>query len=205
MIWSLFYRTAQLRQCDHRHIDLSCQRFQRSGNIGNLLLSGIGFSASAHQLQVIDHDNSKIVLQLIFPAFGTKFRNRNSRSIVNNKIGATDDICTFHQLRPVFIFQISGTEILRIHMGFHGKKTVYQLLLGHLQTEDRHGHIFTKCHILGNIQHKSSFSHGRSRRNQYKVGRMHTGGLIIQIYKSGRNSGDGAFQLGSLLNVTDCI
>ena len=90
-------------------------------------------------------------------------------------------------------------------MRFHGKKTIYQLLLGHLQTEDRHGHIFTKRHILSNIQYKCRFSHGRSRRNQYKIGRMHTGGLIIQIYKSGWNSGYRTFQLGSLLNVADCI
>ncbi len=34
---------------------------------------------------------------------------------------------------------------------------------------------------------------------------VHTGSLIIQIHKSGRNSGNSALQLGSLLNITDCI
>ena len=52
------------------------------------------------------------MLKLIFSAFGTKLRNGNSRCIINNKIGATDNIRSFYQLRPVLIFQISGTEIL---------------------------------------------------------------------------------------------
>ena len=145
------------------------------------------------------------MLKLIFSAFGTKLRNGDSRCIINNKIGATDNIRSFYQLRPVLVFQISGTEILGIHVRFHSKKTVYQLLLGHLQTENSHGHIFTKRHILGNIQYKGSFSHGRSSCDQYKIGRVHTGSLIIQIHKSGRNPGNGALQLGSLLNIADCI
>ena len=67
------------------------------------------------------------MLKLIFSAFGTKLRNGDSRCIINNKIGATDNIRSFYQLRPVLIFQISGTEILGIHVRFHSKKTVYSI------------------------------------------------------------------------------
>ena len=38
-----------------------------------------------------------------------------------------------------------------------------------------------------------------------KIRWMHSGSLIIQIHKSGWDSGNGALHLGSLLNIADCI
>lgn len=38
MIRSLFHCPAQLRQRDHRNIQLTCQRLQSAGDIGDLLL-----------------------------------------------------------------------------------------------------------------------------------------------------------------------
>ena len=162
-------------------------------------------SASGHQLKIVDHNNSKVVLQLIFPALGPELGNGNTRRIVNDQVGTADNIGALHQLGPVLILQITGSHVLGIHMGLHGKETVYKLLLGHLKTEYGNGNILAKCHILGNVQNKRCFSHGRTGCDQNQVRGMHSGGLVIQIHKSGRNTSYGPLQLGCLFNVVNCI
>ena len=48
-------------------------------------------------------NDSQIVLQLIFPALGTKLGNRNTRCIIDDQVGSANDICALNQFGPVLI------------------------------------------------------------------------------------------------------
>ena len=91
------------------------------------------------------------MLQLHFPALGTQFRNGNTRRIVNDQFGTTDDSHAFHNRIPIGIRQSTSTQLLGIHIGLHGKHTVYQLLLGHLQAEYHTWDSFLYRHMVNHI------------------------------------------------------
>ena len=119
VIRSLLYSTAQLRKRNDRHAQFSRKCLERTGNIRNFLLTGITLSASAHQLKVVDHDNSEIVFQLVFSTLRTHLCDTDSWCVIYDQIGTSDDIRPLYKLCPVLIFQITGTHILRVYMGFH--------------------------------------------------------------------------------------
>ena len=87
-----------------------------------------------------------------------------------------------------------------IHAGLQRKKSVYQLLLTHFQTENRHREIQLESDMLGNIQHKCRFAHGRTGRNQHQVGGLQTRCPVIQIQKACGNTRNRSLLSGSRLN-----
>ena len=84
MIRSLFYRTAQLRKCDNRHIQFPCEAFERTGDLGDLVLTGFRPSATAHELQVVNDDHFQIMLQFIFSTFAAELGNADTRCVVDD-------------------------------------------------------------------------------------------------------------------------
>ena len=88
--------------------------------------------------------------------------------------------------------------MLGIHLGLHGEETVNKLFLTHFQTEYSHAVPGMERHILGNIQDKSSLSHGRPGGNQHQIRGLHACGPVIQINESGGNSGDASAVMGRL-------
>ena len=62
-----------------------------------------------------------------------------------------------------------------------------------------------KCNIFRNIQYKRSLTHGRTCRDQNQIGRLHTCSSVIQIYKSGCNTGNRTLVMGSNLDFMQCI
>ena len=91
------------------------------------------------------------MLQLKLSALGAKLGYGNTRCIINNQFGSSNDSCTFNQTLPVQILQLSGTKLLRIDIGLQGKHTVYQLFLTHFQAENCYRLILTEGNILCNI------------------------------------------------------
>ena len=60
-------------------------------------------------------------------------------------------------------------------------------------------------HILCNVQDECGLTHGRTRRNQNQIRWLQARCTVIQIDKTGGNSGYGSRLLGSLLNLLQGI
>ena len=91
------------------------------------------------------------MFQFDLPAFGTQLHDGDTRCIINDKFGTSDRPDSFHDSIPVGIRQSTGTEFLGIHIGLHGKHTVYQLFLRHLQAEDQAGLLSADRDIIRNV------------------------------------------------------
>ena len=122
MIRPLLYRTAELRKRYYRYVKFPGKGLQGAGYIGYFLLPGLVSSAAPrHELKIIDNDQIQIMLQFIFPAFGTELRNTDSGSIINNQVGIADYPCAFYELFPFRIGKVACTQMLGIHSGLYGK------------------------------------------------------------------------------------
>ena len=144
----------------------------------------------------------QVLLVLEFSAFGTQFRDADTRRIINNQMRLTNYACCLNQLLPIRVLQITGSDSLRIHLGLHRHNTIDQLLFWHFQTEYGYRLAFMQGNILGNIQYKCSFTHRWSGRYQNKIGRLHTRCLVIQIQKTCSNTRYIAMAVRSSLNLS---
>ena len=145
------------------------------------------------------------MLELVLSALASKFGNTDTRRVIDDELGITDNSGTFDQFFPVCIGEITGTECLCIDARFEGEQTVNELFFRHLEREDRGTHIFVKRNILRNIQDKRRLTHGRTGGNQNQIGRLKSGGSIIKVNESGRNTGYGSGLLRCFLDLLQSI
>ena len=59
--------------------------------------------------------------------------------------------------------------------------------------------------MLGHVEDESRFSHRRTGRDQDQVRGLKTGGLVVQIDKTGGNTRDGSLVFGSFLDLIQGI
>ena len=145
------------------------------------------------------------MLQLVFPAFGAKLRNADTRCIINNQIGFTNGSRAFNQVFPFLIGKLTGSDMLGIYFGLQGKQTVHQLLLGHLKTEHCYRLVLLKGDMLCNIQNKRRLTHGRTGRNQNQIGGLQSCSPVVQINESCGNTGHSTFIFRCLLDFVHGI
>ena len=98
-------------------------------------------------------------------------------------------------MRPVLVMHLAYAQTLAIDARFGAQHTVNQLLLAHFQTEERYTARFTadnlvrtQRYVLHNVQRQRSFTHGRTRCQNNKIGRMQTARQLIQIRKACRQT-----------------
>jgi hypothetical protein len=54
-------------------------------------------------------------------------------------------------------------------MRFHGKKSVYQLFLGHLERENGNALVAAESHILCDVKNECRLTHGGTGRDKHQV------------------------------------
>ena len=145
------------------------------------------------------------MFQLIFTAFGTQFRNADAWRVINNQGRLSYDSGTLDQSLPFLVIHLPRTQLLGIHIGFHGKHTVHKLFLAHLQAEDSQSKIFPERHMMSDIQLKSRLPHGRTGRDQDQVRGLHPRRTVVKIQKSRGNSRDTSLILRGELNLVHCV
>ena len=130
VIGPLLHGTGQLRECYHRHLQLSGDTLQRTGDFRDLLLTGFAAAAGPlHQLQVVDHHHVQSVFQFVLAAFAAQLRHTDAGSIIDDQLRLTDDAGALDQIGPVGVREVAVAQHLRIHPGFQRKQAVDQLLL----------------------------------------------------------------------------
>ncbi len=77
-----FGGAVELRQADHRNVQLAGDRFDRARDFADLLLP-VFRAGIVHELHVVDHDALDVVLQLQPPGLGPQFQRRQARRIVH--------------------------------------------------------------------------------------------------------------------------
>src|SRR2546425_930688 len=80
---ALLRRPGELRQGDHRNVQLLGQRLERAGDEGDLLLPALRVGGTLHHLQVVDDHQADVVLRLEAPRLGAHGEGREHRRVVD--------------------------------------------------------------------------------------------------------------------------
>ena len=115
-------------------------------------------------------------------------------------------------MRPVLVMHLANAQALAVDAGFGAQHTVNQLLLAHFQAEESYTARFaaddfvrTQRYVLHNVQRQRSFTHGRTRRQNNKIGRVQAARQLIQICKACRQTGKAALVLQQAFNALHAV
>src|SRR5579864_808873 len=163
-VLALLNRARQLRQGQHRHIELLGDSLEAAGDLGNflnaVLLSPAG-TRWAHELEVIDDDQPQPLLALQPAGAGAQCRDRQGWGIVDVER---------HRLKPgagrdefveILLAHVAAANAVRGHAAFLGEDAGRQLLGRHFKREEA-----DDCAILG---HRASI---RARDGAVGFGRV---------------------------------
>src|SRR6266705_2585203 len=80
---ALLRRPRQLRQRDDRDVELLRERFERAGDVGDLLLAALGIGGALHQLEIVDNEHADVVLRLEAPGLGAHGQGSEGGRVVD--------------------------------------------------------------------------------------------------------------------------
>ena len=85
-----------------------------------------------------------------------------------------------------------------VHTTNRAHNTYRQLGCTHFHGKHSHGQPFVERHVFGNVDGKSRFTHGRTRRQHHQVARLQARGHAVQIVKAGGHTRDVVGVVGHL-------
>ena len=137
LVLPLLRATVQLRHRDDRDLELLGQQLERTGELRDLLLAALDALARRHQLQVVDDDELEVVALLEPPRLGPDLHHRHVRGVVDVERRVGDLAHPAGELRPVLVGQRAGAHVVQRHLRLGRQQTHRDLVLAHLQREDR--------------------------------------------------------------------
>ncbi len=145
------------------------------------------------------------MLALEAAALGTQHFRRHAGRVVDEDLGFLQHLDRAGDTAPVLVFQLAGTQALRVDAAIGGNQAHRQLRGRHFHRE--HGHAFLRfdrC-VLGDVQCEGGLAHGRARGKDDQVGRLQAGGHCVEIGITGRQAGNVAAVLETTAQLFEGI
>ena len=139
LVLTLFDRAAELRQRQHRHVQLFGQRLQAATDLGNLVDPVVLRPArSLEQLEVIDHDQPDIVTALQTPSARAQRGDRQRRGIVDVQRQFGKALAGERELLEILAADLAHPQHFARNARLFGQNTRGKLVGAHFQAEKRH-------------------------------------------------------------------
>ena len=186
-----FGGTAQLRQGDHRHIQLLGHDLEVSGDVTDLLHPVFDPPAAAHQLEVVDDHHAYIGTGRVLvdvEDLGLHLGNGDGGGVVHINRCLEHDVGSGGQIVPLLAGELSGAEGHAADAALRRQNTAGKLLFTHFQGEDGHGDLLLFGHIGGDVQGETGFAHTGTGGQDNQVRPAQAGKLCVQIGKTGGNA-----------------
>ncbi len=135
------HRARELRQREHRHVELAGQGFQAAADLRDLLdavLVAAAAPAALHELQIVDDHQRKAVLHHQAARLAAHLHQRDGGRIVDVDVGLGETAHRIADALPLVVVQVARAQAALIHPGVHRKQARDELFLAHLQAEDGH-------------------------------------------------------------------
>ena len=171
-----FHAAVELRQGNDGTAQLFSQHFESTGNFaqlgGSVFIVGGG---PTHELQIVHHNQAQFATAAGQAAgAGSELRSREACGFVNVQRNVAKFFNGFGQARPLFIGQLAGAQVALVDAPDGAHNTHGQLCGAHLHRKHRDGQPLVHGHMLGNIDGKRRFAHGRTRRQHHQVAALQT-------------------------------
>src|SRR5690606_29997778 len=98
---------AQLRQGDHRALELAGQDLEATAHLGHLDLAVLGVAPARHQLEVVDHDHAQVADLAAQPAgLGADLHDRQVGVVVDPDRGGRQSADRLADAAPVVLAEL---------------------------------------------------------------------------------------------------
>ena len=130
----------ELRERDHRHLQLAGQRLEPAADLGDLLLAAVARLLGVDELDVIDHDQAEVLAQLEPPGVGRDLEHVPRGGVVDEERRRPQLVVALAQqghLAGARGSARSGACGRRPATG--AEEPLGQLELAHFQADEEHG------------------------------------------------------------------
>ena len=139
--------------------------------------------------------------------FGTKFKNRQRRGIVDIQRCVDQIFQLIIQLLPLICSELAALDFLTRNFTDIGNQTIYQLYITHFKREQRNRIPEIYRYILCHRKHKCRFTHSRTGSDNNKVRVLPTGSHLVQLgittLQATQTIGTGSSFLNQLIRLTN--
>ena len=186
-VGALLYTSVELRQGNHRALQLTGQHLQTPRNFTQF--SGPVFAVvgcATHQLEVVHHNQAQLsALARQATRVGAKFTGGEARTFVNVKRNIAQFLNGFRQPWPFFIGQFASAQMPLVNAANRADDTYSKLRRTHLHREDGHRQAFIQSHMFCNIDGQCGLAHGRACCKNDQIPRLQASGHAVQVIKPG--------------------
>ena len=189
LVGALLAAAVQLRDRDDGDLELLGQELEGTGELGDLLLAALDAFARAHQLQVVDDHQAKIVLLLEAAALGPDLHERHVRRIINEQWSIGDLGHGPRQPGPVLVAHRALTHVLQLDGRLGRQQSHRDLGATHLEAEEHGSHLVLDCRRPGYIQAPRRFPNSRSRRHDDHLPGVQAVGQVVEVGEPRGDSG----------------
>jgi hypothetical protein len=201
----------ELRQGDHRDVELARQDLQAAGHLADLLHAVLDARVRPQQLQVVEDDQAQAAVlghRLLVQAARLRadVEDADVRGVVDEqrrpRVLAGD---LQHALPLGLVAQAPLAQVVALDRGLAGDEALRQLGLAHLEAEQRHGPrlVAVQRDVLGDVRDQRRLPHARSCRDDDHVAGLEAAGDRVEVAEAGGRAGHGAALGGELLPLRD--
>src|SRR4051812_14660458 len=184
----LLRSAVELTDGDDGHLEFFRQQLERPAHLGDFLLAALDLLRTAHQLEVVDNDESELVALLQSPSLRADFHHREVGRVVDEQRSIGDLSHLAGESVPVVVGHASGAQVLQQDARFGGQQTHGDLAATHLQGEHRARHAVLDRGAPQNVRAQSTFALRRSTGNDDELAWMQTVGQLVEIAEAGRDA-----------------
>src|SRR6478735_4281943 len=211
LVGALLGRAGELRDADHRDIQLPGKNLQAAAELGHLLDAvGAGVVAS-HQLEVVDDDQPEALvaaaalLGVQAPGLGAQLEQAEVRGVVDPEGGGLELVAGLHDLRPVLAGDLALAQTVARDPRLRADEAVGELHLRHLQGEEGDRLLVLHGDVLGEVADQRRLPHGGPGRDHDQVPRLEAARLVVELAEAGGCAGDLGVPAGELLELVDLV
>src|SRR5450756_1099436 len=190
--------TVELRDGDHRHVELAGQLLHGAGDVGDLLLAVFGAAVAGHELEIVDDDQRQGVLGLQAARLGAQLEHVEAGGVVDEDVGLLELSGRLDELRVVVSGQAAGAHLVRADARRRAHHALAQFLGAHLEAEDRHRRLTLHRHVLGDGEGQGRLADAGPRREDDEIGFLEAARELVDALET---AGDAAHAVIALQGV----
>jgi hypothetical protein len=206
---ALLRRPRELRDADHRHVELAGEDLQAAAHLPDLL-DPVGASVvGAHQLQVVDDDQPEAAIRLLLrvqpPRLGPQVEDPEVGGVVEPQRSVFQLLAGPDDLGPVLLRHLALAQPVARDPRPAGDEALGQLHLRHLQREEGHRRVLLQGDVLGDVGDPGALSHRGPRRDHDQVPGLEATGESVDVLEPRRGPGQLALAAGELLQAVELV
>src|SRR6266508_529634 len=187
LIVSLLDRPRERRQRHDLHVQIAREHLQLARDLRHLLHAVLGALARRHQLEVVDDDQSQVLVLRLEPArLGTDFHHRLRPRVVDVDRRLHQLVARRRQSRPVVLRELARAQPLRLDLALAAHQPLRHFGLRHLEREERDGNVVTYGDVRRGAQRQRGFPHRRAGGDDDQVAGLEAGGDLVPLAEARR-------------------